>query len=184
MDHPHNFQSLRHHLDDPYYSHEVLNGHSHRGVVSPKFDVYGNQTAYFLDGELPGVADKKDIQFEWLANQTLVVSGWIKPVQNKAEWETDPTREAENGTATSTTTATVTKSSAGDSSDEGTDSVASELKTWLRERKQGEFERSFTFPTNIDHEGVKAKLRNGILMVMVPKAPGPNPEQRRFVPIE
>ena len=66
MDHPHTFQSFRHHLEDPYYCHESHDGHSHRGLVAPKFDVYGNETSYLLNGELPGVADKKEIQIQWI----------------------------------------------------------------------------------------------------------------------
>jgi len=40
---------------------------------------------------------------------------------------------------------------------------------WVQERMVGEFQRSFSFPHNIDQEAVKASLKNGILSVVVPK---------------
>lgn len=40
---------------------------------------------------------------------------------------------------------------------------------WVSERSVGEFHRTFTFPSRVDNEGVKAKLKDGILSVTVPK---------------
>lgn len=40
---------------------------------------------------------------------------------------------------------------------------------WVSERSVGEFHRTFSFPSRVDSEGVKAKLKNGILSVTVPK---------------
>jgi HSP20 family molecular chaperone IbpA len=48
-----------------------------------------------------------------------------------------------------------------------------EAKFWVSERSVGEFHRSFTFPTRVDHDGVKASLKNGILSIVVPKAQAP-----------
>lgn len=44
---------------------------------------------------------------------------------------------------------------------------------WLHERSTGTFERTFAFAARVDHDGVTASLRNGILNVTVPKAPEP-----------
>lgn len=41
---------------------------------------------------------------------------------------------------------------------------------WLWERSVGEFQRVFAFPERLDHDGVTARLENGILSVNVPKA--------------
>lgn len=46
-------------------------------------------------------------------------------------------------------------------------------KYWVSERSVGEFHRSFTFPTRVDHDAVKASLKNGILSIVVPKAQAP-----------
>jgi HSP20 family protein len=48
-----------------------------------------------------------------------------------------------------------------------------EAKFWVSERSVGEFHRSFTFPTRVDHDAVKASLKNGILSIVVPKAQAP-----------
>lgn len=44
---------------------------------------------------------------------------------------------------------------------------------WLNERSTGSFQRTFAFAARVDHDGVTASLRNGILNVTVPKAPEP-----------
>ncbi|KAJ8608053.1 hypothetical protein MRB53_039888 [Persea americana] len=44
---------------------------------------------------------------------------------------------------------------------------------WVSERSIGEFQRTFSFPSRVDHDGVKASLKNGILSVVVPKAEAP-----------
>jgi len=43
-------------------------------------------------------------------------------------------------------------------------------KLWVSERSVGEFARSFTFPSRVDQDNVKASMKNGILSVLVPKA--------------
>lgn len=44
-------------------------------------------------------------------------------------------------------------------------------KFWLYERSIGQFERTFTFPTRVEHENTSASLNNGLLTIVVPKAP-------------
>jgi len=41
---------------------------------------------------------------------------------------------------------------------------------WVTERSVGSFRRTFTFPGRVDHDSVKAALKNGVLNVTVPKA--------------
>ncbi|MCJ1229588.1 hypothetical protein MMC12_006257 [Toensbergia leucococca] len=43
-------------------------------------------------------------------------------------------------------------------------------KYWVQERASGDFRRVFNFADRVDQEGVKAKLREGVLSVVVPKA--------------
>ncbi|KAI1434563.1 HSP20-like chaperone [Xylaria sp. CBS 124048] len=50
-------------------------------------------------------------------------------------------------------------------------------KYWIYERSVGNFSRSFTFSSRVDHDNVEASLNNGILKVVVPKA---KPESRRI----
>lgn len=44
---------------------------------------------------------------------------------------------------------------------------------WFSERSVGSFARSFSFPQRVDQEAVKASLKDGILSIVVPKAPVP-----------
>lgn len=43
-------------------------------------------------------------------------------------------------------------------------------KYWVSERSVGDFMRTFSFPTGVDQEKVKASMKNGILSIVVPKA--------------
>ena len=49
---------------------------------------------------------------------------------------------------------------------------------WVSERSVGEFARSFHFPNPVDHENVKASMKNGILRVVVPKTEKAKPQKR------
>jgi len=44
---------------------------------------------------------------------------------------------------------------------------------WFSERSVGSFARSFSFPQRVDQDAVKASLRDGILSIVIPKAPAP-----------
>jgi len=44
---------------------------------------------------------------------------------------------------------------------------------WVSERSVGEFQRTFNFPGRVDHDGVHASLKNGVLSIVVPKANKP-----------
>ena len=44
---------------------------------------------------------------------------------------------------------------------------------WVSERSVGSFQRTFSFPSRVDSEGVSASLKNGILDIVVPKAKAP-----------
>jgi HSP20 family molecular chaperone IbpA len=51
-------------------------------------------------------------------------------------------------------------------------------RRWVSERSYGSFTRTFRFPGYINREAVTANLKNGILSIVVPKAPVP--EVRRI----
>lgn len=44
---------------------------------------------------------------------------------------------------------------------------------WVSERSVGEFQRTFTFPSRINHDNVRASLKDGVLHIVVPKAVAP-----------
>lgn len=68
---------LHQHVDDPYYGLDGLP--SHEGVSVPKFDVREAADTFYLDGELPGLTQLKDVVCEFIENQTLIVRGSITP---------------------------------------------------------------------------------------------------------
>lgn len=119
---------------------------------APRFDVRETSDAYHLDGELPGIA-QKDINIEFTEPQTLIVKG-----RTEREYTTsEPQTETEGEKA------------------EGEDQVATtktkpQHRYWASERSVGEFQRTFSFPSRVDQDAVKASLKNGILSVLVPKA--------------
>jgi HSP20 family molecular chaperone IbpA len=153
-----------------------------------------------LNGEIPGVADKKQISIAWLASQTLVVRGWMKPVDNEAEWNlgspTDgilPITKDVSSKKSMTFASTRPIAGRGMQQTNGQelngdkassdDHVDRGPKCWLRERTGGEFERSFTFPTEVNPDGVRARLENGVLKMMVPRIAGVV-EGTKWIPIE
>lgn len=56
-----------------------------------------------------------------------------------------------------------------------------EFHFWASERSIGEFQRTFTFPTRVDQDGVRANLKNGILSVYVPKDAAPKVKKIRIL---
>ena len=155
---------------------------------SPKFDVKELKDAYELHGELPGI-EQKDINIEWTDGNTLTIGGRTEhrsesgtPPQgfveegaenkgNQREYQ-KPTIEDESEGGSKQTAVTKT-----DSSKDVAKSSEDGIKYWVTERSVGEFHRSFSFPTRVDQDGVKASLKNGILSIVVPKAQAPKPRK-------
>jgi HSP20 family protein len=48
---------------------------------------------------------------------------------------------------------------------------------YRRERFYGKFERSFTLPTNVDPDNIKADYKDGVLNIKVPKPEQQKPKQ-------
>ena len=84
MNQPYTFQSLFHSFEDrvdPYY--EIEGGRSHKRLGRPPFNVSETETAFLLDGEVPGITHKNQITVEWLQNQVLIIRGIIKPADTE-----------------------------------------------------------------------------------------------------
>jgi len=158
------------------FRHQNLNFSS---SFTPSFDVKETKDAYVLDGELPGISDKSALDLSFIDANTLVIKGRIernsesgKPnnegKETKAQYRR-PSVEEEGSSATGQETAmTKTNTSNEVSQSQDTD------KYWVRERYVGEFQRAFSFPQTVDHDAVKASLKDGILSVVVPKKKGPD----------
>ena len=162
------------------------------GGFKPRFDVKETKDAYELHGDLPGI-EQQDINIEWSTPDTLAISGRVERHSEKGtppkvveaaeaseekshqptvedEPEAEGSKKEETAVATTETAQEVQKR-------------PEESKFWLSERSVGEYHRSFTFPAPVDHDSVKASLKNGVLSVVVPKAK-PKRSQLKKITIE
>lgn len=156
-------------LLDDYDAHRTNKTRHQVHGFQPKFDVREIKNAYELHGELPGL-DRKDVNIEFSDPNTLVVSGRVdREVAYGNEGEGDAKArkvtvedddEDESNKKLAPTSGTVAAKSKSD--DEPT--------YWVTERSHGEFNRSFSFPSRVDQDNVKASLKDGILSITVPKA--------------
>jgi HSP20 family protein len=142
-------------------------------AFAPRFDVEEKENAYYLHGELPGI-DQKDIEIEFTDAHTLVVKGSTESHIERREGDarvTDTAQEAsaQNGQAQPTSQST-SMVSTGAGNKELAQGGQNDSKWWVSERTSGEFYRSFSFPSRVDQDGVKANLSKGVLSIMVPKA--------------
>ena len=165
-------------LLDDYDSHRSTRGQSqHIRAFQPKFDVRELKDAYELHGELPGI-DQKDMEIEFADPHTLVVKGRVERTYEGGNAQQGRiTGEVENKSHKATVEddkdeAGVAASNGGNKqvSKHDGEKNAEEATYWVSERSVGEFHRSFSFPSRVDQDNVKAKLNNGILTVTVPKA--------------
>lgn len=150
---------------------------------TPKFDVKEVADAYELHGEFPGI-EQKDISIEWTDANTLTVKGRHERVRE--EGERPDTKSIEEGKQEhyqkpSVEEETAEAGTSTEVSKKGEQDVAKtdghQPRYWVSERSVGEFHRSFSFPTRVDQDAVKASLKNGILSVVVPKAQAPQPRK-------
>ncbi|KAL4797363.1 HSP20-like chaperone [Aspergillus venezuelensis] len=186
-------------LLDDYDMHQSTRRPNNKKATSirtftPKFDVYELQDSYYLDGELPGV-DQSNIEIEFSDPQTLVIKGRSERNYQKQEQQQQqqPEAEADDRSETSSvkshqpTVEDWDEMSDAPSTSDAQPTPASTPKNkapikknpepaykfWATERSIGEFHRTFTFPTRVDQDSVRASLNNGILSVALPKEPAP-----------
>jgi HSP20 family protein len=179
--HP-SLRSLVHAIEDPYF--EKNTHHHHEDVYSPKFDVRESDSAFFLEGEFPGAMRKEDIIIEKLGPRTLLVESKVTRFDVRAEWGQSvlaPTSTAQSLKAEQPQMAS-DKGKTRKSDEEGAYEQNDPAAEWKEEKSRGDglyiklaerhvgyLQRSFTFPCAVDIEGLKARLRCGLLVMMVPK---------------
>ncbi|KAK7557023.1 hypothetical protein IWX46DRAFT_29003 [Phyllosticta citricarpa] len=121
-----------------------------RDALAPDFDVRETDSAFYLEGELPGIASTSA---EW---------GLLRPIRGTSvqsssdgdDMVVDKSPEVEG----------VVEPNAVE--DKPSKPV---VREWLAERRCGQYQRTFTFPTDVDAEAIKARLGQGLLRVLVPK---------------
>jgi len=153
-------------FDDPFFSGALqgrdpfgaLLGAPMGGAVAemkqPVADVKETEKEYRIEAEIPGVK-KNDVEIELLGDNTVVLRGKI---ERTAETGTPPTT-----TATSTETQPTT-------TDQHGGQVAPRGETsWSSERVYGSFSRAWQFPHKVKGDEIRATLKEGVLVVNVPK---------------
>ena len=178
-------RSLVHTIEDPYYSQSHPN---HHNSFSPRFDVRESDSAFFLEGEFPGIARKEDIVIEKLGKRTLLVQTTNCRFNVDEEWnQHGPVAHANAETEQQGPRATnlaKSRSHDGGGNPENSSKEKGErdegLQVRLDERRIGYLQRSFTFPSAVNIDALKARLRHGLLVMMVPKVRDAKDDSRRI----
>lgn len=158
----HDMQRAMSALEQPLLNTGRLLGSQSSNLLRyPATDIHETDDSYELQAELPGY-DKKDIKIEVGDDgRTLVVSGNVEKVhEEKPEVPKKDTKESPKKDSQE-----LTKKSSDNQ-------VAKHNKApqwWVNERVVGSFTRSFSFPTTINSDNIKASYDNGVLKVVVPK---------------
>ncbi|KAL8403101.1 hypothetical protein RB594_008383 [Gaeumannomyces avenae] len=139
--------------------------HNSLSIWTPKFDLQETPSTYVLHGEFPGV-EKKDIHIEFADEQTMSIRG-------RSERDAGKEKEKDSGAQQEPNGKEVTHQDKSKQQVGAQREQRPQLKYWVTERSFGEFARSFTFPSRVDPSGVVAKLDNGVLNLVVPKAAKP-----------
>jgi len=131
--------------------------------------VHETEKEYVLEGELPGLDDKKKLSLEFTDDKTLLVRGKIERSVKRFSDDQGKIQSVEEGDGAEK------KAVEGSENKEGEKGEKKEEKPkyWVSERTVGEFSRSFSFPGTIDVDAVQASLEHGILKVVVPKKEKP-----------
>lgn len=188
------FQPLFQLLDDdtfsPVYPVRRANNNNKSAAqaitsFTPRFDVRESKDAYHLDGELPGLT-QKDVELTFTDLHTLLIKGSItreytessedkdkNPTAAHAATVEDASEEEKAKEKQQQPQDQVAKSGNTDSTVAKNDVNKPQFKYWVSERSSGSFHRTFNFPARVDQDNVKASLKDGVLSVVVPKAPAP-----------
>ncbi|KAK8162589.1 hypothetical protein IWX90DRAFT_487347 [Phyllosticta citrichinensis] len=145
-----------------------------RDALAPDFDVRETDSAFYLEGELPGIASTSAIRLHWIDRRTLTIEATVEKVDLEAEWGLlRPIRGTSVQSSSDGDDMVVDKSPAVEGVVEA-NAVEDKpskpvVREWLAERRCGQYQRTFTFPTDVDAEAIRARLGQGLLRVLVPK---------------
>lgn len=121
-------------------------------TVSPRLDIWEDETAYGIDVELPGF-DLADIDLTVHEGELSLLARHSESVETTSpeEGATDSTAEA---------------------------SEAAPTRTWhRRERVQRQYSRKLQLPKDADAARAEAKFENGVLEIVLPKTESAQPHR-------
>jgi len=190
------------HLNTAFTDSNAEGGSKNLLTFAPKFDIKETEKAYVLEGEMPGI-ERKNVGIEWADDNTLVVKGRTesyreegdKPKAIEANTQAEasgalPAAKATKETTTDTSKPAETTSDTAMTTTNNNDQVAKQSEEskptyHLTERRVGSFQRVFSFPGEVQHDAVKASLKNGVLTVTIPKVEQTKEEKKaRTVEVE
>ena len=166
-------RSVMDYLGNPYLtSHHGPRDSYNEHVFSPNFDIRETADAYYLEGEFPSVRDRDSIFIESLGSRGLLIEARIKKLDLGREWDIDS--HFADGTSEVWAAETVEgkDSKVGKDLEAGGQAAGLKVHDRLSERPVGCLQRSFTFPEPLDYKNLKARLKDGLLRVRVPKMAG------------
>jgi len=140
---------------------------------SPDFDLRETAEAYYLEGEFAGVKNRDAIKLRWLDGHTLRVEGEIEKTNLEQEWSSAVGHGVKkSGSRSGTELGHIEEglfSQGKGNGDYGGEKTVG-FRSWLHERRTGMFIRTFNFPCSVDQDGIQARLSQGLLRILVPKA--------------
>ena len=150
--HHHLFEGTRHRIDT------ALQTHHDQYIHTPRVDVRETAERFYIDIELPGLADKDALALKWNNSKNLFVEASItRPLIDGSPKEKAVDKSTANG--------------ADSQKIHNVEGKVSEEPVHLvvRERGVGQFDRAFQFPVEVDHDTLVAKLQYGLLRITVVK---------------
>ena len=146
------------------FNHSWVSEHS---MICPRNDVRESVTTYYIDVELPGVADEKEMTLKWLGSRTLL----LKVTVTRAPTPEDglPLKKTEEDTSGTAKDEAAHPDKKHEKQGEKPADEAQSVYLTLGERRVGTYGRAFNFPVDVDHDATTAKLHAGLLRLTVPK---------------
>lgn len=159
-------------------------------LPTPNTDIRESRSAYYIDVELPGLRDRRDIVLKWTAQTTLYLEANIKRQPTPEEVEAEK-QQQQGGRALSPSPERPSGESSGSDAKDGSNKKKHAAKppkpvhNIKRERRVGRYARAFAFPVAVDQDKITAKLEYGILTITVPKKEADKAEaEHKHVDIE
>ncbi|EPE33000.1 HSP20-like chaperone [Glarea lozoyensis ATCC 20868] len=161
--HHHAFEQTRHKL-----GHLLKNLEDSPPYHIPKADIRETPDSFSIDVELPGFEATEEVKLRWTNSRTLMLDAYPHDAHAKpAEASAVPVMStAEEGHSFISNDA-----AKGGKKDDDKAAEESEHVT-LNERWHGRVVRAFSFPVDVQHGALHAKLRAGVLRMTVPKVEG------------
>jgi HSP20 family molecular chaperone IbpA len=178
-------------------------------VFLPNFDIRETDDAYYLEGEFPGVRDRDSIFIEHLGSRGLLIEARSKKLDLSREWGIDtdggcgglaPSSVGPGGLsgdgsvgkvqadkpseAQPAKTVKAKESKIRKEQDASEHPAGLKIHDCLSERSIGCLQRSFTFPEPVDFKNLKARLKDGLLKVRVPKVAGASGADRVTIEVD